>query len=320
MAGASPQVTFDSKATVERFNVFLSSHGLPVTDIFSKLPRRRVIVIIGWFCHLERIAEIPDVWRPGARRGDKSNQGTDVLAQFAKKPTYVPAAEVYDGEKVHFVEEASKPFAPPIITPPRVCQLCGRGFLNNRALGKHHKTAHVSTAEVRKRTFWEAEQLDALALPATVKRNYLGNGDREFRCSRPGGDGELEQREDVACVVCACKDWSEHRSYVYIWQQYVPDGVEAAELPADPGSDDGADAVGGEAADDRPQKTGRASNLLRDEDGVFYFGEPATINSFLAVERYQEFMPNIPVTELHGSAVQHPDHPEFRWLTQLCER
>ena len=114
MAGASPQVTFDSKATVERFYVFLSSRGLPVTDIFSKLPRRRVIVIIGWFCHLERIAEIPDVWRPGARRGDKSNQGTDVLAQFAKKPTYVPAAEVYDGEKVLFFEAASEPFAPPI--------------------------------------------------------------------------------------------------------------------------------------------------------------------------------------------------------------
>ena len=99
MAGASPQVTFDSKATVERFYVFLSSQGLQVIDIFGKLPRRRVIVIIGWFCYLERIVKMPDVWRPGARRADKSNQGTDVLAQFAKKPTYVPAAEVYDGEK-----------------------------------------------------------------------------------------------------------------------------------------------------------------------------------------------------------------------------
>ncbi len=316
IAGKST-TAIDSKAVVGGFLTFLNKRDVPVSTV-SKLPRRRVVAILGWYCLVEATEKKQNAWYLGKRQ-----PLSDVLAQCAKKPLHVPAAEVFDGETVHFIQDSSAPFAAPLMTPPRVCQLCGRGFRNNRALHKHYDKVHCGVAEARKRIFWEAEQLPASPLSFSRKRNILGNYDREFRCSRPGGDGELEQREDVACVVCACKDWSEHRYRVFLWQEYVPDGVEAAELPADPGDEDQADTPESEtelhappAADSRTT----AAKLLQDEDGVFYFGDAVAINDFLAVDRYRETMPNIPLAELHASAVQHPAHPEFRWLTQICER
>ena len=125
------------------------------------------------------------------------------------------AEDVFVGDTVHFLQDSIDPKQAPLITAPRVCQRCGRGFKNNRALHKHCETCHAGVAECRKRVFFEAEQESALRLSHRRKRNMLGNFDREFRCSRPGGDGELEQLADVACVACACKDWSERRYRVF---------------------------------------------------------------------------------------------------------
>ena len=65
--------------------------------------------------------------------------------------------------------------------------------------------------------------------------------------------------------------------------------------------------------DGRGPETRRAA-LLRDGDGVYYFGDAARINDFLGVEHYAKAMPRIPLEELHASSVQHPRYPEYRYL------
>ena len=110
----------DCEAGVERFATFLASSDLLLVDLSVRLPRRRMIVVIAWFCYLEALKKRQRVWRPGVRRGDGHDQCTDVLVQSGKKPMYVTAKEVYEGDKIHFIEAAPRPFAPPIITPPRL--------------------------------------------------------------------------------------------------------------------------------------------------------------------------------------------------------
>ncbi len=75
-----------------------------------------------------------------------------LVLQASVKSQYVLASEVYDGDEVHFVKDAADPFAKPIITPPRICQLCGKGFQNNKALATHARNEHSGFPEVLKRT------------------------------------------------------------------------------------------------------------------------------------------------------------------------
>ena len=89
---------------------------------------------------------------------------------------------VFDGEQPHFLEDAQHPFAAPVITAPRVCQLCGKGYANNRDLTKHQDTAHCGVAEVRKRVFWEAEQQPALPLSMRRTGFYITYSAFGFVC------------------------------------------------------------------------------------------------------------------------------------------
>ena len=49
-------------------------------------------------------------------------------------------------------------------------------------------------------------------------------------------------------------------------------------------------------------------------DGVYYIQSPAKVQDFMNVQRYKERWPLIPAEHLHASSVQHPQHPEWRWL------
>ena len=152
---------------------------------------------------------------------------------------YIPVEDVHCPAKPYFIEDARAPFAAPRVTPPRVCPLCGRGFINWKALERHADEEHAGVNEWRKTIFWHAEPkygfsrdseeggepLLALPLSMTRKRNMLSNFDQALRCCRVGGYGELEVREDVACVVCARKECREERCYVYLWKTYDAQGL-----------------------------------------------------------------------------------------------
>ena len=63
----------------------------------------------------------------------------------------------------------------PVLTAPRVCQLCGAGFRDWASLVGHCKREHGGYNEYRKRLFWEADKCDALGLSNERKRTMVAN-------------------------------------------------------------------------------------------------------------------------------------------------
>ena len=272
-------------------------------DVVPQLGLRKLLTLSIWLQMIRKPKVVKQWDTPSAERA--------LVLQASVKSRYVIASEVYDGEEIHFVKDASEPFAKPIITPPRICQLCGKGFQNNKDLVTHARKEHAGLPEVFKRTLWEAQRLHALPLSMRRKRNMLANFDREYRCSRPGGDGELGPREDIACVVCACKDWSEERFYVRLWQKPKQQAEQEDEVAEQIACEEDAENSDESEIDAGNKKIGR---LLRDRDGVYTVGDPGLITKFLSPDNYHAVMPCIPLEELHASSVQHPFLPDSRWL------
>ena len=82
-----------------------------------------------------------------------------------QKQTYTPASEVADPSPAYFrkrIEKSAREQIEPEIQAPYICCLCGEGFVDRRALRKHCFQKHHSWHEARKRTFWEAQQMDAI--------------------------------------------------------------------------------------------------------------------------------------------------------------
>ena len=75
---------------------------------------------------------------------------------------------------------------------------------------------------------------------------------------------------------------------------------------ADPASDQ--DDVPEGEANARPART------LVKHRGVYYLQAPELVQQLLDVDRYRQRWPLIPYEQLHASRVQHPEHPEWRWL------
>ena len=94
---------------------------------------------------------------------------------------------------------------------------------------KHCDACRGRVAEYCKLICFEAQQLPAPPFPFTRKRNMFANFHGEFRCSR--GESKLEQHEDVACVVCACKALSERRYRVFLRKTFSTITGEVAKLP-----------------------------------------------------------------------------------------
>ena len=107
----------------------------------------------------------------------------------------------------------------PVASPPVMCWICGEGFLHNGALFKHCCTAHGDYAEYRKRLFWRAMKDGFKPLLPWVKRHMLESatfhltysvpGSFSLKWSHPESFLVAKERSEVACVVCARKDWLE---------------------------------------------------------------------------------------------------------------
>ena len=150
-----------------------------------------------------------------------------------EKKQYTPVEAVRSPESPYF---ATVPLlGPAVITAPRECQLCGAGFIDWKALAKHCEREHGGFIEYRKRLFWEAQRCNALGLPNQRKRTMIANATSAMLQSRPGGEGEVEERREEACVVCARKDWVDMRYRCYLWKSF--DGSGAIE-PAEPEADE----------------------------------------------------------------------------------
>ena len=62
------------------------------------------------------------------------------------------------------------------------------------------------------------------------------------------------------------------------------------------------------------QEDVKAQGLFIKHQMVYYLQNPEKVNEYLSVERYADRWPLIPPAELHASSIQHPLHPEWRWL------
>ena len=119
-------------------------------------------------------------------------------------------------------------------------------------------------------------------------------------------------RQRVACATCAKVAWIDSCFPCFLFQdcpealrprtQNDADDSETEEQAAEEATDEEALAT--------EQRRGR---LLKDEDG-YYVIDANKINKLLDVNKYIEAWPLIPKEELHASSVQHPSHPEYRWL------
>ena len=127
---------------------------------------------------------------------------------------------------------------------------------------------------------------------------------------RPGSKGnrfsggEAVPRCEAACAVCAQKDYLEHRHKLSLFGAVPEERV--SEHCADAASDQ--EDVPEDEADARPLRT------LVKHRGVYYLQSPELVQKLLDVDRYRQRWPLIPSEELHASSVQHPEHPEWRWL------
>jgi len=98
-----------------------------------------------------------------------------------------------------------------------------------------------------------------------------------------------------------------------MWTSFV-----GAERKGGEGGDGNSETSGDEAFPDTFADTECNHNTLH--KGVFrdnrrcYLGPAPEVNALLHVEAYSARWPLIPLEELHGSSVQHPKHPEMRWL------
>ena len=88
------------------------------------------------------------------------------------------------------------------------------------------------------------------------------------------------------------------------WSFHARDDRCGAPQPADEDND---------VSGDLCEEDYRSKRLMKHK-GVYYLQSPEAVNGLLNVERYAARWPLIPVAELHASSIQHPLHPEWRWL------
>ena len=91
-----------------------------------------------------------------------------------------------------------------------------------------------------------------------------------------------------------------------------------SEACCDKGDNDSDDGDAPQLADEdgaaMPSSQEPIAYSLVKRDGVYYIQSPEKVQEFMNIERYSERWPLIPSAHLHASSVQHPQHPEWRWL------
>ena len=191
----------------------------------------------------------------------------------------------------------------PIISGPIVCQLCDNlNFLYDNDFALHQTKVHCGMNEYRKRVLFLQEQCGPRAITAEEKRIIVQDFAHFQQFSRPGAKSNTfaniteVPRCEVACVLCARKDFIEHRHMLNLFAQ-PPENHLSVEF----------------GRSEEKQEDDKPTRLIKHKH-VYYLQKPESVNGLLSVERYAARWPLIPVAELHASSIQHPLHPEWRWL------
>ena len=145
-------------------------------------------------------------------------------------------------------------------------------------------------------------------LPAW-KRRILANFTGALTYSKPGhghyGRTKACMRQLVGCVTCARVDWIDEFVPCYLFK----DCAEELLAQGDSNSEGSAD-----TDDSQKEKTPTGGGALLRDDAGYYVRNAAAIDALLDVRKYSTAWPLIPPEELHASSIQHPTHPNCRWL------
>ena len=121
---------------------------------------------------------------------------------------------------------------------------------------------------------------------ATFHLTYSVPGSFSLKWSHPEAFTVAQERSEVACVVCARKDWLESRFKVHLWQTADGSSTVSELQHADCGTS-------------RLLTYGEQKNLC--------FGNKEMINEHLHTSRYCRLFSQIPQEHLYASSVIHPD-------------
>ena len=182
-----------------------------------------------------------------------------------------------------------------VASPPVVCAICGEGFLNNNDHRKHCDTSHGDLAEYRKRLFWRAQRDGFMPMLPWVKRHilqaatfhlaYSVPGTCNLKWSHPDSFRAALPRREVACVVCARRDWLENRYQAFLWRE-----------------------ANGTARLEDLQHSACGNEEVLTCDGHICFGNRDVVNKYLDTAKYVERMPSLPKEHLYASSVIHPEN------------
>lgn len=181
-----------------------------------------------------------------------------------------------------------------VASPPVMCWICGEGFLHNSAFFKHCCEKHGDYAEYRKRLFWRVQRDGFKPLLPWVKRHILESaifhltysvpGSFSLKWSHPEAFAVAKERSEVACVVCARKDWLENRFKAYLCQK-----------------------ADGDSSLTELSHVERGNSRLLKYGEHLCFGNKEIINELLHTSWYCDLFPLIPQEHLYASSVIHPD-------------
>ena len=231
------------------------------------------------------------------------------LEREASGCTYIPGDEVAGDKLRSFADK-------PILSGPLVCQLCDADFTNEKTFALHKKCDHGGEHEYRKRVLYLMAEAGPRPITAQEKRIVVQNFARFQQYCRPGAGGnffadcEEVPRAEAACVVCAQKDYLEHRYKLCLFEEAPAESTAQGRLlQVDQEADEEEDGT-----TERHSQHDRIAYSLVKRNGVYYIQSPEKVQAFMNVERYHARWPLIPEEHLHASSVQHPRHPEWRWL------
>ena len=288
---------------LDEMDIFFGKYDL--RDLWTTTSRGTLMVWMAWFAILKRT-------------GSRKKQIPEVVTE-SRTVLKVPKSQYVEAQRLnntyvsppHFKQDslcmsgmASPSYDPstaadrdalPVLTAPRLCELCGDGFACWNDLVKHVEAKHVNWAEYRKRVFWHAQYEDAwpsygLPLSWRRKRRVLGNATtRLVSCkSWQPKDPEAEDtgvrrvadrspRQMVGCATCATKCWTERMRKCYMFRTLKP-GEAVADQEENPEAPEGDD--GGSSGEEGHRNRG---TLLADKNGILYFGPPEVIDSFFCL-------------------------------------
>ena len=204
-----------------------------------------------------------------------------------------------------------------LATPPVVCELCHKGFRCKEDLICHCNGVHGNFAEYRKHVFWKAQEYGLRPLAAWQKRSILNSQATFHRLSIPGAgvndhcrsiDKAVPRRME-ACAICAVKEWIEKRTQIYLFAK--PDGRRSRILEGLTEQVHDEEETSHNSSGATPPA---GANCFYTKNSSLCIGDPDKVDKILGVQHYIAAWPKIPTEELHASSVQHPRHPNMRWL------